>query len=154
MPCCADSASLPLRAQRSDGLCSIRAFEYFPDKEKSVREFARLIKPGGLLLLVTKNRGYKGYGIKKIDNESSAPSPETIHSGNVLACELVDLLKRNGFEDIRIKPAIIGRTRLIFLWKTIRYLRRLVDISWRDSIPAPFSGLVESFMITAYKTSA
>lgn len=49
----ADAASLPLADGFADKVFCLNAFFFFPDPEKSLREMARTLKPGGMLALVT-----------------------------------------------------------------------------------------------------
>lgn len=49
----ADAASLPLPDSFADKVFCLNAFFFFPEPEKSLREMARVLKPGGTLALVT-----------------------------------------------------------------------------------------------------
>lgn len=49
----ADAASLPVADGFADKLFCLNAFFFFPEPEKSLREMARVLKPGGMLALVT-----------------------------------------------------------------------------------------------------
>jgi ubiquinone/menaquinone biosynthesis C-methylase UbiE len=49
----ADAASLPLPDSSADKVFCLNAFFFFPKPEESLREMARVLKPGGTLALVT-----------------------------------------------------------------------------------------------------
>lgn len=147
---CGDAAALPLRSSCADALCSSRAFEYFPSPGAAVAEFKRVLKAGGFLLVVTKNRQYAGYRT----NGQSAPSQKhDVHSGNLSPAELAELFASHGFENIRLRPAVIGRSRLTAVWTLVRWLRRLADPSWRH-MPGVIADACESVMLTASSPGA
>jgi SAM-dependent methyltransferase len=145
---CGDAAALPLRSSAADALCSSRAFEYFPLPGAAVAEFKRVLKPGGFVLIVTKNGKYAGYRPRSAGQ--SAPSQkDDIHSGNLSPAELVDLFSAHGFENIRVRPAVMGRSRLTAAWTAVRWIRRLADPSWRY-MPTVIADACESVMLTAW----
>jgi len=51
LSCRADSEHLPYRDSLFDKLYSTMAFHHFPDRRKSLEEFARVLRPGGTLLI-------------------------------------------------------------------------------------------------------
>ena len=144
---CGDAAALPLRSSCADALCSSRAFEYFPDPRKAVTEFKRVLKPGGFILIVTKNRNYAGYrpgnGTKLLSRQKA-----DVHSGNFSPEDLASLFASEGFQNVRLRPALMGRTRFILAWAVVRWVRRLADPSWRE-MPAIIADASESVMLTA-----
>lgn len=145
--CCADAGRLPLADASVDALCTIRAFEYFPDKPGVVAEFARVVRPGGYLMIVTKNRDYLGYRPRRGRDLKDADK-RTLHSANITAADLAALAHARGFEDVVIRPVIAGRSNLRVVWIVARWAMRLGRPAWTDAIPAWASGAVESFMIT------
>jgi hypothetical protein len=98
-------------------------------------------------LIVTKNRNYAGYR-PRIASGSSATPKAAAHSGNVSPEELANLFASQGFENVRVRPALLGRTRLTFAWVVVRWLRRFADPSWRQ-MPAVIADASESVMLTA-----
>ncbi len=145
LKCCADAAHLPLSDYKVEALASLRAFEYFPDKLAALIEFWRVLTPDGFLLIATKNRKYSGY------SQHSDPKKKDIHSGNLTPSELVGLLKQAGFVEIQLRPAYLGRTKIILLWKFIRYFRRFIDPIWQETMPNWLSDISESYIVTARK---
>jgi len=145
--CCADAARLPLRDASVDAVCSFRAFEYFPDKPAVLREFARVIRPGGALWLITKNSDYRGYG--RPETTTRSEPQRMLHSGNVRSADVVAMAADAGFTHIRVEPVIVGRTRFIPLWRVSRMLMRAFRPRWRTGLPSWISGLTESYLVTA-----
>ena len=146
--CCADASSLPIGNASVDALCTIRAFEYFPDKPAVVREFARVLIPGGYLMIVTKNLEYQGYRSKGGPTLKDADK-RALHSANITARDLAALVRASGFDDVEVRPVIVGRTNLRAAWIAARWWMRIVRPRWGATIPRWAAPAVESFMVTA-----
>ncbi len=144
---CGDAAALPLRSASVDALCSSRAFEYFPDPGAAVAEFKRVLKHGGFILIITKNRDYAGYRSRRGETRLEGQKAD-VHSGNLSPEELVALFSSHEFQNIRLRPAVIGRSRITLAWTAIRLLRRFIDPSWVQ-MPGAIAGACESVMLTA-----
>ncbi len=52
----ADMRALPFAAAAFDSVLSVQAIEHVPDPATVLREFARVLRPGGVAVLVTPNR--------------------------------------------------------------------------------------------------
>lgn len=52
----ADMRSLPFAAHRFDSVLSVQSIEHVPDPEVVLAEFARVLRPGGVAVIVTPNR--------------------------------------------------------------------------------------------------
>lgn len=143
--CCADVSLLPLRSESVDAVCTVRAFEYFPDQPRAVAEVWRVLRPGGFVLIVTKNLSYAGYGRR-------GNSIRTIHGGEVTSEQLTRMLSDGGFIDVVIEPVVVGRTRIVAVWRFVRYLRRRIHLRWRRLVPSVVTAFTESLMVTARKT--
>lgn len=52
----ADMRALPFADATFDALVAIQSIEHVPDAERALREFARVLRPGGTAVLVTPNR--------------------------------------------------------------------------------------------------
>ncbi|HEV8338500.1 MAG TPA: class I SAM-dependent methyltransferase [bacterium] len=150
--CCGEATQLPLRAGTVDAVCSLRALEYVSDKAAAVAEFHRVLRPGGYLLLVTKNRTYRGYATRNGDHMEGDPEKAAVHGGTVTAEELAVVLRGQGFSGLAVGAAVLGRTRLVLLWTMIRLVRRLFDPASPKGLPWPLDGAVESLLVTAEKS--
>jgi ubiquinone/menaquinone biosynthesis C-methylase UbiE len=51
----ADAARLPFPASAFDAVVSTEAFHWFPDQDAALREFFRVVRPGGVLLVALVN---------------------------------------------------------------------------------------------------
>lgn len=81
-----DASELPYGAGSFDAVLIFEAIYYFPDFEKVLTECARVLKPGGRLLLVTVNREWPGFN----------PSPHSVRYYS--ARELSELLTAAGWQ--------------------------------------------------------
>jgi len=52
----ADMRALPFEGETFDALVAIQSIEHVPDADRALTEFARVLRPGGLAILVTPNR--------------------------------------------------------------------------------------------------
>jgi ubiquinone/menaquinone biosynthesis C-methylase UbiE len=52
---CGDAGRLPFQSGAFDAVVSTEAFHWFPDQHAALREFRRVLRPGGRLLLVLVN---------------------------------------------------------------------------------------------------
>lgn len=147
--CCGEATTLPLRAGSVDALCSLRVLEYVPDKAAAAAEFHRVLRPGGFLLLVTKNRAYEGYAPRRGETAEGDLEKRAVHGGTVTADELAALLGRQGFSHLAVRAAVLGRTRLVLPWTLIRLIRRFVDPVSPAGLPPLLHGAVESLLVTA-----
>lgn len=133
-----------LSAHSFDTIVSIRNFEYFNDKEKAVSELKRLLRPGGRIIMITKNpvADWRRYFAGK-----------TLHSGQVSLAVLKLLAKKHELVIEKILPAIIGKK---INWLPFRWLFGLIHrltVGWNTNIlPLTFSQfLSESFLIIIRK---
>lgn len=80
------SLPLPFPDATFDVVCALEVLELFPNMDEPLREFARVLKPGGVLLT---SRGTEQSGRKaKVKS----------------AKEFVAFLEKNGFENIQVTP--------------------------------------------------
>lgn len=108
---CSDFLKSPISGTYSF-IASIRAFEYFEDKEQAIRKMFSLLKPGGCLLLVTKNPRCVGSNLRE--------DPPLLHSGRIDRRKIVSLLRQNGFVLEATYPAV-------FKWKAEHALSRILS---------------------------
>ncbi len=127
-----------------DVVSIIRNLEYMEDKHAALIKTKQVLKPGGTLVLITKNpeSDFLGYYKK-----------HKLHAGRISIKELRALLISAGFSDVYIYPAIIGKKLQYsfsrFIWQGIQWVLlrapKLVSLPWFSRIFA------ESFLITARK---
>lgn len=91
-----------LQDERYDLLCAIRCFEYFPDKKKSVQEMHRILKPGGAVILITKNSSYRWRIMR-------GGETKLLHRGQVPPHLLKKIFEDEGFTVQGLWPAILGK---------------------------------------------
>jgi len=83
-----------------DMVVSIRNIEYMKDKNAVFARISRALRHGGMLVLSTKSPDFdwKGYFDDKM-----------LHGGQIPVGTLVAMLRENGFEIMRVYPAILGK---------------------------------------------
>lgn len=99
-----------------DFFFSSRALEYFPDKKKTIKRIANLLKSGGIGFIITKTPHY--HRVKLLRKEIS-----NFHSGQIAPPELNSLLRENGCEVLGMYPVTMSLpvfrsallNRLVFL---------------------------------------
>jgi SAM-dependent methyltransferase len=94
-----DAARLPFRAASFDGLFAGEILEHLPDPERALAEWNRVLKPGGILIVTTPNRGRR---VNRLNGEDWPFSPD--HLRELSFEELNDgLLPGAGFEPLKKK---------------------------------------------------
>ena len=83
-----------------DLIVSIRNLEYMKDKRLALMHLARGLRTGGTLIVSTKSPEFDWTGYFK---------GKKLHGGQISICELVALLRENGFSIVNVYPAIIGK---------------------------------------------
>ena len=89
----ADAHPLPFRDATFDGLFAGELIEHLPDPLPGVREFRRVLAPGGRLILTTPNRRRLA---NRVDRSERPYSPD--HLSELSYDEVVSLLRAAGFE--------------------------------------------------------
>jgi SAM-dependent methyltransferase len=95
-----------------DTIVSARAFEYMSDKQAFVDKCFSVLRPGGTLILVTKNRNW--YDLKRSTRVLSRLPAEEIPVERAMQLDLVGwrdalgMLSRAGFAERCAYPVIIG----------------------------------------------
>lgn len=128
--------------QEADLLISIRCFEYFKDKPAGLKKMFSLLKPGGKLIIVTKNADL--YTTKNVQSQQ-------VHSGQVSKREMSTMLKAADFTIEAVYPAVLRWKIKYWLPRTIfNFLQKQAVLSnGRFSIPWLFSRATESFTYVA-----
>ncbi len=142
----ADFLNNQLPSSSFDSIVSIRNFEYFPDKERAMLEFNRLVRPGGKIILVTKNprADWRKYFRAK-----------TLHSGQLSLKQISELASQNSLEIELIKPTIFGKK---ISWPIVGQLfdllhRFIVSMGFNFIPLALMEFFSESFLIMLKRTN-
>ena len=95
----ADALAIPFREQSFDALFAGEIIEHLPDVDQTLREWRRVLKQGGLLILTTPNK----FRLSNLIDRSARPiSPD--HLNELSFAELRDeLLPGAGFEVLKVK---------------------------------------------------
>jgi ubiquinone/menaquinone biosynthesis C-methylase UbiE len=156
---CGDFLELALPHQMYDTIVSSRAFEYMSDKPAFVRKCLALLRPGGTLLLVTKNERW--YDARRANRELRKVSRDKIPVGAAMQLDLVSsdaatrMFREAGFAEVDTYPAVIGSYHAPFSWPPglaladalhRRYYRRSLT-----GMPRVLRSLVESFVALGRK---
>ncbi|MCB0747325.1 MAG: class I SAM-dependent methyltransferase, partial [Ignavibacteriae bacterium] len=165
-------------SQKFNLIFSIRAIEYFPDKEKFIKKCYDMLDENGKIFIITKTKVSYWYGRSKIRKVLKVIFPFLFYYENkettnkqiqnlsnfqqqrISTTEFKNLLKNNGFINIEVKPVIIrppifmrGKTEIPiippFLEKLV--LAILIPIDNLLSKSSLFTIFAESFSITGTK---
>jgi ubiquinone/menaquinone biosynthesis C-methylase UbiE len=98
---------LPVEAERYDVLVCTNSFHYFRRPESAIREFHRVLKPGGTLLIVDWSRDYLACRLCELWLRFTDPAHHTMYG--VENC--TDLVRAGPF-DVRRR----GRFKINWLW--------------------------------------
>jgi hypothetical protein len=133
---------------RFDTIVSSRAFEYMSDKGAFIRRCAEMLHPGGQVVLVTKNAGWR-------DLRGVAAASSVVPVGLAMQADLkgwrevVDGFRAAGFVDAVARPVVFGSYRRPFRGRAglaaadalHRAFHRRPMAGWMDP-------LVESYVVT------
>jgi SAM-dependent methyltransferase len=108
-------AALPLASQSVDTVASLQVIEHVWDHPQFVSECARVLRPGGLLLVTTPNRLTFSPGLDRPVNP--------FHTHEFTAPELANLVAHNGLQVTAVRGLVAGN-RLVALDEKYR---RFVD---------------------------
>jgi SAM-dependent methyltransferase len=94
-----DASRLPFRSESFDGLFAGEILEHLPDPEAALAEWNRVLKPGGVLIVTTPNRGRR---INRLNGEDWPFSPDHLRE---LSFDDLNrgLLPGAGFKPIRTR---------------------------------------------------
>lgn len=161
-----------------DLIFSIRAFEYFPEKEAFIKKCNSMLNENGKIFIITKTKASYWYGRSKIRKVLKSLLPFLFYYENkefdstrisnldnfqqerLLTSNFKNMLIANGFTDISIKPVIIrpplfmrGKTEIPIIpplfEKPILFLLKPID--WLLSKNSLFTIFAESYSISGIK---
>ena len=117
---CGDFVESTLPPASFDTIVSARAFEYMSDKETFVRKCAALLRPGGTLIVVTKNRTWQDL-VRTAKNLAGVPREE-IPVGVAMQLDLVswqrvaEMFHDQGLQSVGAYPVVIGSYHRPWAW--------------------------------------
>jgi SAM-dependent methyltransferase len=127
-----------------DTICAIRCFEYFEDKALAVRQFYRLLKPGGTLIIVTKNPEHV---------RTKSAQERELHTGQISKGAMLGLLRQEGFEPKRPLSATWRFKARYGIFRMIFRALQALHIKTEGAFVIPFltEPLTESYLYVAHK---
>jgi ubiquinone/menaquinone biosynthesis C-methylase UbiE len=109
--CCASSEDLPFPKHRFDGVLLNEVLEHVGDERATLTEVRRVLRPGGVLALMSPNRyfPFEGHGMRLGTRSIDVPVPilpwlpstlamRYMRARNYWPVELRDLVRQAGFE--------------------------------------------------------
>ncbi|HEX9892773.1 MAG TPA: methyltransferase domain-containing protein [Gemmatimonadales bacterium] len=150
----ADFTETDLGSEQFDTAVSIRAFEYMPDKPRVLERFAHVLRPGGRLILVTKNAGWRDH--QRAQFAAKAPSPTDIpkevrlQAGVVGWQALTEMARGAGLREVEVHPVVIGSYEGLARSRPALLLFDLIHrTSYRGSMSGRLDAWTESVMLLA-----
>ena len=108
-----DAAALPIRDACADALRADRVVEHLPDARAALREWRRVLRPGGRL--VTFDPDLTTATVEGVDDRSAATVRDwrvTTRPGAATVHALHDALAASGFVDINVEARVLELTDL------------------------------------------
>ena len=109
----ADAAALPIRDASTDALRADRVVQHLPDAPAALREWRRVLRPGGQL--VTFDPDLTTATVEGADDRSAATIRDwrvTTRPGAATVHALHDALAASGFVDINVEARVLELTDL------------------------------------------
>jgi SAM-dependent methyltransferase len=117
-----EAEDLPFNDRTFDCALSIGGFNYFNDPEKSLREMARVVKPGGTIVVadevpnLTDRMLFRKIGLPKVDRW-------IISKGLKLGDDFTDMVERHRDMDIAaIGERVLPGSRYELVWRGVGYV--------------------------------
>jgi 2-polyprenyl-3-methyl-5-hydroxy-6-metoxy-1,4-benzoquinol methylase len=109
---CGDFLEVDMDGAAYDTIVSARAFEYMSDKDAFVRKCFGLLRPGGTLVLVTKNKTWRDL-VRTARDLAGVPREEipvgiAMHLDLVAWDRAVEMFRSAGFGEVQARPVVIG----------------------------------------------
>lgn len=134
-------AQLPFADEAFDGVAMIEVIEHIPRAERLVDELARVLRPGGWLILTTPNVAHLTYRLRALTGHP--PKQEGYHARFFTEKTLRACLLSSGF---RIEArASFGKQALVT--KLLRLTGRGRDYKFRYRVPRAFERLLAQHFV-------
>ena len=138
---CASSEELPFHDERFDGVLLNEVLEHVGDERATLAEIRRVLRPGGVLAVMSPNRyfPFEGHGMRLGGRSINVPIPflpwlpsalamRCMRARNYWPAELRDLVRRAGFE--------ILTTESVFpVFEVYPWLPKPVVRRYREAVP-------------------
>jgi SAM-dependent methyltransferase len=152
---CGDFLTTPLD-RRFDTILSARAFEYMSDKRGFADKSFELLRPGGSLVLVTKNKNWRD--LRRTARSLKDVPREHISVAMAMQLDLMDwkevreMLRTVGFGEVSIYPVVFGSFLRPLTWPGGLSLGDALHRRYyRRPLRSGFDSLVESYLVVGRK---
>jgi ubiquinone/menaquinone biosynthesis C-methylase UbiE len=157
---CGDFLELALPEMSYDTIVSSRAFEYMSDKQAFVTKCFTLLRPGGTLFVVTKNKGW--HDLKKRARTQAGVHRKEMSVSLAMQLDLVGwqdairMVESAGLSAVRARPVVLGsydwvllasRPGLVFA----DFLHRLIYRRPIDRLTRFVDPIMESYSVVGIK---
>ncbi|HZT05867.1 MAG TPA: class I SAM-dependent methyltransferase [Chloroflexota bacterium] len=139
--CCASAEELPFADESFDGVFLNEVFEHVADESRTLAEIRRVLRPGGVLALMSPNRWFpfEGHGMRLGGWELGFPVPIVpwvpmklvrpfMHARNYWPGELRNLVSAAGFE-------IISTSSVFPVFEVYAWLPKRVIRAYQRALP-------------------
>jgi ubiquinone/menaquinone biosynthesis C-methylase UbiE len=151
---CNNALEVSFPVSRFDSIITMRAFEYFADKRQFMSKCAQWLRPGGRLIIGTKNSEWKDAQEQRAARERAAGVAESdvaaeMQADLVSPSQLALMAQEAGFEVREVRPLVFGSyLRRYQLPGALWYFDRL-HRKYGTSPLRRASSFAESFVIVA-----
>ena len=156
---CGDFVDSALPAASFDTIVSARAFEYMSDKEAFVRKCAALLRPGGTLIVITKNRAWRD--LMQTAKSLAGVDRKEIPTGIAMQLDLVswqqvvEMYRGQGLQSVGAFPVVLGSYHRPYTWRLglafADWLHRRVFRQEMTTVSARTESLAESYLVIGRK---
>lgn len=153
---CGDALEVSFPSGVFDSIITVRALEYFSDKRQFLERCARWLRPGGQLIVGTKNFDWKDAEVRRESaRTSNGDVGAAMQTDLVSTSKLVSMAQDAGLHIAEIRPLVFGsylRSYRLpgFLWYFDRLHRRY---AFKPMTPG-MTSLIESYTVIARRPAS
>jgi SAM-dependent methyltransferase len=152
---CGDVVETTLPESSLDSIVTIRAFEYFADKPRFLENCRKILRPGGQLILGTKNGDWKDSNADKARAPTGGTSADVgtaMQTDLVSPSQLEKMVRAAGLEVVEIRPLVFGSYLRTYRFPgSLWYFDRLHRKNATRAVAQRLSPLIESYVLIAKK---